>query len=137
MINRDVTHETLVETTETTYIPLDASLKTPARSTRQERTATRRNRTVAHPESLLDPRAAAVDLLDDFQRLAAALSPRDSSTQDDLVQEMCLAALECTQPNQRSYYLWLAGWRAKDYLRWWLTPMKRNEATEPEREPAE
>ena len=43
------------------------------------------------------------------------------------LQEMCLAALQCSHSNERSYYLWLAGWRAKDYLRWWLTPMKRTE----------
>jgi len=85
----------------------------------------------ARREDLIEPRVAAVELIEDFKRLAKALSPRDLSTQDDLVQEMCLAALDCTAPNKRSYYTWLAGWRAKDYLRWWLTPMVQGEP-EPE-----
>ncbi|MEI6235362.1 MAG: hypothetical protein WCT04_20080 [Planctomycetota bacterium] len=86
----------------------------------------------AVPRDLLEPTVAAVDLIDDFKRLASALRPRDPSTQDDLVQVMCQAALECSNSNERSYYMWLAGWRAKDYLRWWTATLTRQDA---EREP--
>lgn len=85
-------------------------------------------------EPLIAPRVAAIEMRDEFERLAFALSPLDKAMQDDLVQEMCLAALECTKSNRRSYFSWLAGWRAKDYLRWWFLPLNRQEelAAEPE-----
>ncbi len=88
-------------------------------------------------ELLIEPREAAIAMRDEFERLASALSPLDAATQDDLVQEMCLAALECSQASRRSYFSWLAGWRAKDYLRWWFLPMKRQEEMATEREDIE
>ena len=118
MTLQETTTETAVSIAETMYPSLDSPTNTPARAPRAGFSP--------EDEAVLEPRKAAVELLNEFRRLAAALSPRDRSTQDDLLQEMCLAALECSQPNQRSYYLWLAGWRAKDYLRWWLTPIKRD-----------
>lgn len=118
MILQEIRTETTESVAETMYSSLDLPANTPARSVRAG--------IAPEDEALLEPRMAAVELLTEFKRLATALSPHDRSTQDDLLQEMCLAALECSQPNQRSYYLWLAGWRAKDYLRWWLTPIKRD-----------
>jgi|GEM_PF-4573151 len=73
----------------------------------------------------LEPRAASVELQSEFQRMARLISPKDRSTQDDLVQEMTLAALECGKPNTRSYYLQLGVSRALNYLRWWTRPMRR------------
>lgn len=116
MLVQDIATETAESVAEVIYPSLDFPANTPAR--------TERAGFELEDEPLVEPRAAAVELLGEFKYIAAALSPRDKSTQDDLVQEMCLAALECAQPNRLSYYLWLAGWRAKDYLRWWLTPMK-------------
>lgn len=72
---------------------------------------------------VLEPRAAAVDLQDAFRRLARALRPGDASTQDDLAQEMSLAALECAKPHTESYFLQLGVSRALNYLRWWDEPL--------------
>ena len=107
------------------YTPASAGLPGSRRFASPERQA-------LDGDDLIEPRAAAVELLPDFKRIAAALSPRDVSTQDDLVQEMCLAALDCKHANRLTYYKWLAGWRAKDYLRWWLSPMKRQVAQAPD-----
>jgi hypothetical protein len=81
-------------------------------------------------EEMFEPRQAAVQLQSEYQRLAAVLSPADKSMQDDMVQEMSLAALQCTKPNSRKYYMYLAGWRARDYLRWWTTPIAIRESPE-------
>ncbi len=72
----------------------------------------------------LHPRQAAVELQPDFRSIARQLCPGDLSTQDDLVQEMSLAALLCREPQTRSMFRWLAGWRAVDYLRWWTLPLR-------------
>ncbi|MCY3018224.1 MAG: hypothetical protein NTW87_04225 [Planctomycetota bacterium] len=73
---------------------------------------------------LLEARAAAVELQDTFRLLARALRPGDNSTQDDLVQEMCLGALKCSDAlHTRSYFLQLGVARALNYLRWWDEPL--------------
>jgi hypothetical protein len=73
--------------------------------------------------TLLMPRQAAVELQDTFRWLARALRPGDKSTQDDLVQEMSLGALNCGEPHTRSYFLQRGVSRAVDYLRWWDEPL--------------
>ena len=78
-------------------------------------------------EPMLAPRAAAVELREDFTRLAVALSPKDRSTRDDLVQEMCLAVLLCRDDQTRSFYISAALWRARDYLRWWVRGLERRD----------
>jgi hypothetical protein len=75
-------------------------------------------------EGLLSPFTAAVELLHEFRLMASAMVPTDKSTQDDLVQEMALGALTANEPHPASYYLWLGACRAKDYLRWWIEPMR-------------
>lgn len=80
------------------------------------------SREKAEPE-LIYPRVAAVELLPDFRALAKQMAPRDPSTQDDLVQEMALAALLLHEPQTRSTYRLLAVWRASNYLHWWRFPM--------------
>jgi len=96
--------DTTVTVDETTYVSSTDSPKT---------------------EVMIEPRLAAVELIGVFKRIAAALSPTDRSTQEDLVQEMCLAMLECSKPREKRLLIQLAIWRAKDYLRWWLTPMTK------------
>jgi hypothetical protein len=77
------------------------------------------NRKKADAERLIYPRVAALEMQDDFLSIARQLAPRDPSTQDDLVQEMALAVILSDQPQTRSAFRLLAGWRASDYLRWW------------------
>ena len=72
---------------------------------------------------LLEPRDAAVKLLDRFRRFARLLTPGDKSTQDDLTQEMALGALRCKLPHTRSYFVQLGVGRALNYLRWWEQPL--------------
>ncbi len=95
-----------------TYTPLTYNTENPPRRERGGSAARRSG-------ELLEPRAAAVELIEQFTRIARALSPRDPSTQDDLVQEMCLAALECSSANTRAFFLSLGAWRAKDFLLRW------------------
>ena len=78
-------------------------------------------------EPMLAPRAAAIELREDFTRLAAALSPRDHSTRDDLVQEMCLSALLCADDHTKSFFVSAALWRAKNYLKWWIRGLERRD----------
>jgi hypothetical protein len=79
--------------------------------------------TLAERAGLLTPGAAAVELLHEFKLIACALWPEDRSTQDDLVQEMALAALQVSDEHEPGFYCRLGAWRARDYLRWWLIPM--------------
>lgn len=71
-----------------------------------------------HP-GLLEPRVAAVELLPEFRRMAKRLARGDRSTQDDLVQEMALAALQIKTPQTRGTYLEWGSWHAAHYLEWW------------------
>jgi hypothetical protein len=74
---------------------------------------------------LIEPRVAAVKLLRDFRKLAREMAPDDWSTQDDLVQEMALAALKLRKPQRRMAYINLGYWHALDYLKWWYGPSFR------------
>lgn len=86
---------------------------------------------LAGREGLLTPRAAAVELLHEFKLIACALWPDDRSTQDDLVQEMALGALQVRDEHEPGFYCRLGAWRARDYLRWWLIPMYKRKGLEP------
>ncbi|MCZ7646913.1 MAG: hypothetical protein M5U26_16765 [Planctomycetota bacterium] len=66
---------------------------------------------------LLEPREAAVRLLGDFRRIAAKLAPRDRALQDDLAQEMALAALQAPCAHRAAFFRGLGAWRARDHLR--------------------
>ena len=89
-----------------------------------------------HDDSLIHPRTAVMEMQDEFRSIARQLCPRDKSTQDDLVQEMSLAVLLIREPQTRSSFRLVAGWRATDYLRWWRkerdakTPEEKNEEAE-------
>lgn len=63
---------------------------------------------------------AAVHMQVEFRHTARKMRPRDRHTQDDLVQEMSKALVECTEPNSLCYFRHLATSRAKDYLRNWF-----------------
>lgn len=87
--------------------------------------------TLAERAGLLTPCAAAVELLHEFKLIACALWPEDRSTQDDLVQEMALAALQVSDEHEPGFYCKLGAWRARDYLRWWLIPMYKRKNLDP------
>ncbi|HYG77808.1 MAG TPA: hypothetical protein VEK08_22570 [Planctomycetota bacterium] len=80
----------------------------------------------------LHPRDAAVELLHEFTVIARAMWPQDKSIQDDLVQEMALAAIHCREPHTPSFYCSLGAWRARDYLRWWLIPIYKRQGLDPD-----
>ncbi|HEY3323163.1 MAG TPA: hypothetical protein VGP72_22105 [Planctomycetota bacterium] len=91
----------------------------------------------ADPGELLYPRQAAVEMLNEFRSIARQLAPKDRSTQDDLVQEMAMAALLLRQPQTRSTFRFIAAWHAQNYLVWWYRPMRKSKqkddfAEEPE-----
>lgn len=71
---------------------------------------------IAQEHQMLEPRDAAELLLCDFRLVALDLC-YDRTLQEDLVQEMALAALKISGPHTRAYYLQLGRWRAKTYLR--------------------
>lgn len=73
----------------------------------------------------LEPQAAAVSLLETYRILAKALCPKDVHLQEDLMQEMALATLECREPRTPSGFCVVALWRARDYLRQWDAMSKR------------
>lgn len=82
----------------------------------------------AKDEPRMAPRVAAVDLLDDFKRLARALCPtEDRATRDDLVQEMCLATVRCRRERTASFFISKAMWAAKAWLRWWILEIEMRE----------
>ena len=66
--------------------------------------------------SMLRPRRAAKKLQRAFRNIAWRLAPMKWDVQEDLVQEMSLAVLECEQPATRSYFLYRAKSRALNYL---------------------
>ena len=65
----------------------------------------------------LEPRVAAETLLGAFRSQAENLRPFDPAMQDDLVQEMALAVLLETKSATQNFFLTLALWRARDFLR--------------------
>lgn len=71
------------------------------------------------------PRVAAIELLETYRILAKALCPKDVHLQEDLMQEMALATLECASPRTPSGFCVIAMWRARDYLRQWTEMSKR------------
>jgi len=76
-------------------------------------------------EMEIAPRVAAIELLETYRILAKALCPKDVHLQEDLMQEMALATLECTSPRTPSGFCVIAMWRAKDYLAQWNAMSKR------------
>lgn len=68
------------------------------------------------PGNLIKPRRAAIKLQGRFRRCARRLAENDRATQDDLVQEMCLAVLQCKEPANASFFMSRAKSRAYDYL---------------------
>ncbi len=62
------------------------------------------------------PADAAVRLQGKFRWLAARLATKNPHLQDDLVQEMSVAVLECSGDNTDSFYCVRAESRALDYL---------------------
>jgi hypothetical protein len=83
---------------------------------------------------LFYPNVAAVELLPEFRSLARQMAPGDKSTQDDLVQEMALAALLVREPQTVSTYRFVACWRAYKYLRWWRRRMLKPDDKKKKRE---
>lgn len=63
------------------------------------------------------PEEAAVAFYRGFRRIARRMAPNDRAMQDDLTQEMALGALQAGRPGPRRFFLVLAVWRAKDFLR--------------------
>ena len=72
--------------------------------------------TGAVESSMLRPRRAAKKLQRAFRNIAWRLAPMKWEVQEDLVQEMSLAVLECEQPATRSYFVHRAKSRALNYL---------------------
>ena len=66
--------------------------------------------------SMLRPRRAAKKLQRAFRNIAWRLAPGKWEVQEDLIQEMSLAVLECDQPATRSYFVHRAKSRALNYL---------------------
>ena len=62
------------------------------------------------------PFEASVTLQGKFRWFAGRMAPKDPHMQDDLVQEMSLAVLECRGTNTMSLYCARAECRAKNYL---------------------
>lgn len=69
------------------------------------------------PEEKLHPAEAAVALRKNFRQIAKKLAPKDRALQEDLAQEMALAALQCKRPAAGKFFCTLGEWRAKDFLR--------------------
>ena len=65
---------------------------------------------------MLRPRRAAKELQSTFRNIARRLAPKKWEVQDDLVQEMSLAVLQCDQPATRSYFVHRAKSRAINHL---------------------
>lgn len=65
----------------------------------------------------IEANAAAELLYPRFQAYAARLAPSDPSLQDDLTQEMALAVLRVKGLHRPRFYLVVALWRGKDYLK--------------------
>ena len=76
-----------------------------------------RDAAAADPGEQIEPREAALRFQHEFKFMAKELARRDPYLQDDLVQEMSLAVLEETEKATESFFLWLACWRAKDFLK--------------------
>jgi len=67
----------------------------------------------------IQPENAAVVLQHDFERFAGNLRRVDRALQDDLIQEMSLGVLQCTQSHTLSFFRSRALSRARDFLRMW------------------
>lgn len=80
---------------------------------------------VCAPEAEIEPRVAAVELLPTFRVLARGLCPKDRHLQEDLMQEMALATLQCATARSASSFCVVALWRAKNYLEAWNEQSKR------------
>lgn len=80
---------------------------------------------VCAPEAEIEPRVAAVELLPTFRVLARGLCPKDRHLQEDLMQEMALATLQCATARSASSFCVVALWRAKNYLEAWNAMSKR------------
>jgi len=80
---------------------------------------------VCTPEAEIEPRVAAVELLSTFRVLARGLCPKDRHLQEDLMQEMALATLQCATARTASSFCVVALWRAKNYLHAWNEMSKR------------
>lgn len=65
------------------------------------------------------PVNAVVALQRDFARFANNLRHNDRAVQDDLVQEMSLGVLQCTQPHTLAFFRSRALSRARDFLKAW------------------
>lgn len=67
----------------------------------------------------IQPENAVVALQRDFERLASSLRRCDQALQDDLIQEMSLGVLQCTDSHTLSFFRSRALSRARDFLRMW------------------
>lgn len=67
----------------------------------------------------IQPKNAAVALQRDFERFAGNLRRFDPALQDDLIQEMSLGVLQCTQSHTLAFFRSRALSRARDFLRMW------------------
>ena len=76
-------------------------------------------------EREMEPRVAAVQLLEVFRVLAKGLCPRDRHLQEVLMQEMALGVLQCGSARTAAGYCVIAMWRARDYLRQWNEMSRR------------
>jgi len=67
----------------------------------------------------IQPENAVVALQRDFERFAGSLRRFDPALQDDLIQEMSLGVLQCTQSHTLAFFRSRALSRARDFLRMW------------------
>jgi len=67
----------------------------------------------------IPPTYAVVALQCDFARFAGSLRRYDSALQDDLVQEMSLGVLQCTEAHTLAFFRSRALSRARDFLKTW------------------
>jgi len=72
--------------------------------------------TALNEADLIEPAVAAVRYQFSFGWMARRLRPEDLALQDDLIQEMSLAVLQCEKPATRKYFLDRALSRAINYL---------------------
>jgi len=67
----------------------------------------------------IPPTNAVVALQCEFARFAGNLRRNDSALQDDLVQEMSLGVLQCTEAHTLAFFRSRALSRARDFLKTW------------------